>query len=120
VATPCRSPLNDEMLMGWRVFVAAKAWGRFDSSAQARVLRRAGCPENVRIYNARHTVGIGFSEGGEDLADIQAWMGHRRIQTTREFCVPALFSRLKAMSDRGDKRLRLSPWWARFAGTPAK
>ena len=63
---------------------------------EARVLHRAGWPENIRIYNARHSVGIGFSEGGEDLADIQAWMGHRRIQTTR-----------KSAEDRGTMAKRL-------------
>ncbi len=110
--------LNDDMLVAWRLFVAAKAWGRFDTSAQARVLHRASWPEDIRIYNARHSVGIGFSERGEDLADIQAWMGHRRIQTTREFYVPALFSRLKAMSERADKCLGLSSRGARFAGAP--
>jgi integrase len=112
--------LNEEMLVAWRLFVAAKAWGRFDTSAQARVLHRAGWPADLRIYNARHSVGIAFSEGGEDLADIQAWMGHRRIQTTRDFYVPALFSRLKAMSERADGRLGLGPRGARRGGAPGK
>lgn len=112
--------LNEDMLVAWRVFVAAKAWGSFCTSSQARVLHRAGWPADIRIYNARHSVGIAFSEGGEDLADIQAWMGHRRIQTTRDFYVPALFSRLKAMSERADGRLGLSPRARRCAGTPSK
>lgn len=112
--------LNDDMLIAWRLFVAADAWGPFCTGSQARVLHRAGWPEDIRIYNARHSVGIGFSEGGEDLADIQAWMGHRRIQTTRSFYVPVLFSRLKAMSERADKRLGLSSRGARFAGTQPK
>lgn len=112
--------LNDDMLAAWQVFVAAKAWGRFDTSAQARVLHHAGWPEHIRIYNARHSVGIAFSEAGEDLADIQAWMGHRRIQTTRQFYVPALFSRLKAMSERMDGRLRLGPRGRKAVGTAEK
>jgi integrase len=112
--------LNDDMLVGWTLFVASAAWGPFDTTSQARVLRRAGWPADIPIYNARHTVGMAFSESGEDLGDIQAWMGHRHIQTTRDFYVPGLFSRLKAMSLRADKRVALSPRWARFVGTLRK
>ena len=111
--------LNDDMRAAWQLFVDTAAWGPFCTSSQARVLHGAGWPSDVRIYNARHSVGIGFSEQGEDLADIQAWMGHRRIQTTREYYVPALFSRLKAMSERADGRLRLG-LGARPVGRRAK
>lgn len=112
--------LNDDMMIAFELFDAADAYGPFDTTSQARVLRRNGWPADVPVYNARHAVGIAFSEGGEDLSDIQAWMGHRHIQTTRDFYVPRLFSRMKAMSERADKRVNLSPRWARFVGTPQK
>lgn len=91
--------LNDDMLAAWQLFIAANAWGGYSTSAHARCLRRAGWPEGIRPYNARHTVGLSLSQLGVDLGDIQAHMGHRSIETTRAFYVPAVLSRLKAASE---------------------
>lgn len=115
---PVPLPLNADMDIAWRLFHAASAWGKYDTRSFARTLRTAGWPADVRPYNARHSVGIALSESGEDLGDIQAWMGHSRVQTTRDFYVPLLESRLAAMSERSAKRLDLDPQGARYGGTP--
>lgn len=90
--------LNDEMVAAWEAFMAADAWGRFDTSAFARTLRSAGWPDGVRPYNLRHSIGIALSEMGTDLADIQQHMGHRRMETTRRHYVPVLNSRMESLS----------------------
>ena len=99
--------LNKDMLAAWRVFIAAKAWGRFSVNSLARRLYNAGWPRSVRPYNLRHTVGLELSERGVDLADIQAMMGHKRISTTRQHYVPVLGSRLEKASKAIEGRL---PW----------
>lgn len=110
-------PLNAEMLTAWQLFSRSKAWGTFDTRGFGRVVRRAGWPAHVRVYNARHSVGIALSEKGVDLADIAAFLSHSRIQTARDFYVPMLFTRLKAASDQLTGRVDFSPRGARFAGT---
>lgn len=100
--------LNDEMLIAWQLFIAAKAWGTYDRRSYARVLRRCGWPKGVRPYATRHSVGLSLSELGVDLGDIQAHMGHTDINTTRQFYVPAVLSRLKDASERLDGRLGLT------------
>lgn len=109
--------LNDDMLHAWKLFIREEAWGTFDTVSFARVIRRAGWPKGIRVYNARHTVGIALSESGVDIGDISPFMGHSDLQTTRTFYTPQLFSRLKAASERIDKRVDASPRWARFVGT---
>lgn len=97
--------LNDDMLAAWQLFIAAKAWGRYSGRSFAKTLRRNGWPRGVWPYIARHTVGLRLSELGVDLGDIQAHMGHANIQTTRQFYVPAILSRLKEASEKLDGRL---------------
>ncbi len=97
--------LNEDMLTAWRLFIAAEAWGWFDTRNLDRRLYKAGWPRGVRVYNLRHSVGLALSEQGEDLADIQAHMGHRSIATTRHFYVPVLGSRLQSASEKLDGRL---------------
>jgi integrase len=116
---PVPLPLNADMLVAWQLFIAAKAWGTWDSRSFARTLRTSGWPADVRPYQTRHSVGIALSEAGVELGDIQPFLGHSQLQTTRSFYVPGLLSRLKAASNRLDKRVDLSPRWARFAGTQA-
>lgn len=90
--------LNDEMIVAWETFIAAEAWGPFDTSSFARTLYAAGWPRHIRPYNLRHSIGIALSEMGTDLADIQQHMGHRRMETTRRHYVPVLGSRMESMS----------------------
>jgi hypothetical protein len=92
------------MRAAWELFIAANAWGPFNTHSFARRLRNAGWPEQVRVYNLRHTTWITASERGADLADIQAGAGHRHIATTRRHYVPVLSSRMQRLSELLDKR----------------
>jgi integrase len=114
---PVDLPLNEEMAAAWQLFIRANAWGTWDSRSFARTLRRSGWPEGIRPYNARHSVGFALSEAGVDLGDIQPFLSHSQLQTTRSFYVPGLHSRLKAASDKLDHRVDFSPRWARYVGT---
>lgn len=105
--------LNDEMAAAWDVFIAAEAWGTFNTGSFSRTLRAAGWPVGVRIYNLRHSIGIALSEMGTDLSDIKEHMGHKRIETTRAHYVPVLNSRMESMSKILDGRFG---WTARLAG----
>jgi integrase len=98
--------LNADMLAAWTFFVAADAWGPFNTGAFVRVLHHCGWPRTVRPYNLRHSVGIAMSDAGIDLSDIQVHMGHSRIATTRHFYVPATRGRAKAASDAIDGRFQ--------------
>jgi site-specific recombinase XerD len=102
---PVALPLNADMRAAWLTFAAAAAWGPFDTRSFGRTLVRCGWPAGVRRYNLRHALGIDLSEGGHDLADIQQWMGHSDIKTTRAHYVPVLNSRLKRLSEAIDGRL---------------
>lgn len=95
--------LNSEMLVAWRTFVDADAWGPFPAHF-ARRLRAAGWPKDVDPYKVRHSTWIAASERGADLADIQAGAGHRNIATTREHYVPVLNSRMQRLSELIDGR----------------
>jgi integrase len=105
--------LNDEMIAAWEAFIAADAWGVFNTGSFSRTLRSAGWPEGVRVYNLRHSIGIALSEMGTDLADIQQHMGHRRMETTRRHYVPVLNSRMESMSKVLEGRFG---WRRRLAG----
>lgn len=90
--------LNNEMLAAWDAFIAANAWGEYDTSRHAKLLRLAGWPTGVRPYAIRGTVGMEMSRRGVDLADIQQIMGHSDQKTTRNYYVPPEDSRLAAAS----------------------
>lgn len=95
--------LNAEMLIAWRAFIDADAWGAFGDKFAHR-LRLAGWPAGLRPYNNRHTAWITASELGADLSDVQAGAGHRNIKTTREHYVPVLNSRMQRLSELLDGR----------------
>jgi integrase len=101
--------LNDDMVAAWQVFIAAQAWGPYNTSSFAEALREAGWPTGVRPYQLRHSVGISLSEAGVDLADVQAHMGHARIATTRKFYVPVLGARLEAAGRAIEGRIGWKP-----------
>jgi integrase len=90
--------LNDDMVEAWRVFIAADAWGHFNTGSQSEVLRAAGWPEGSRPYDMRASTGIALSESGVDLADVGAWLGHTNLQTTRSAYAPILNSRMSKAS----------------------
>ncbi len=98
--------LNDDMLAAMQAFLAADAWGPFDGSDYAKALYAAGWPKNVRPYQARHSVALELGERGIDLGDVQGWLGHRNVQTTRKHYAPVLVSRLKGASERLEGRFK--------------
>jgi integrase len=91
---PIPLPLNDAMMLAWQCFIAANAWGRFDTSSLAKLLRRHGWPTGTEPYQLRHTFAIDLLKSGVELGDIQGLLGHASIQTTRRFYAPILLSRL--------------------------
>jgi integrase len=95
-----------EMRAAWKAFIAADAWGPYDTSLHAKRLRRAGWPEGVRPYALRGTWGMELSRRGADLADIQPLMGHTDLRTTRQFYVPPEDSRLAQATKATAGRLR--------------
>lgn len=97
--------LNDEMLAAARLFVAADAWGDFDSSSFVKTLYRNGWPRGVRPYNMRHAVGQALRRRGAELGDISDHFGHRSLATTRQFYVEPDPERMKATSERLNGRL---------------
>ena len=97
--------LHDELLEAWTLFVAAGAWGPFETSSFSRVLHNCGWPADVRVYNARHSVGVALSEAGADLADVGAYLGHKRSETTRKHYVPILSGRMRALGESLEGRL---------------
>ena len=92
--------LNDEMVTAWEAFIAADAWGAFDASDYAKELYTAGWPKDVRPYQARHSVALELGERGIDLGDVQGWLGHKHVTTTRKHYAPVLVSRLKRASEQ--------------------
>ena len=88
-------PLDASMVAAWKAFIKADAWGEFNTTNFTRLLRRHGWPEGIRPYNLRHTLAIDMILGGADLSDVQAALGHRQIQTTRESYAPMQLARLR-------------------------
>lgn len=105
--------LNDDMLTAWQLFADSDAWGDFNTGSQAEVLRAAGWPKGIRPYNLRHSIGIGLSEAGHDLADVGGWLGHTDLRTTRSAYVPVLHSRMQRLSESLQGRLQ---GWGAKAG----
>lgn len=98
--------LHDDLLAGWQLFVQVQAWGPFSTNSMPRVLRHCGWPSAVRPYMLRHTVGQTLSDAGADLADVSAWMGHSRIDTTRRFYVPAQAGRIQTLGESIGSRIQ--------------
>lgn len=89
--------LNSEMADAWRAFIAANAWGAYDTRSFARTMRSCGWPAGVRVYNARHATGFALSASGADLGDIQLALGHRDPSTTRIY-VGRIEQRMRSVS----------------------
>ena len=88
-------PLNADQVHAWRAFIAADAWGKFDTRSFSKTIRRHGWPAGIRPYTLRHTFAIDHLLGGTDLGDLQGLLGHRQIETTRKHYAPVLLARLK-------------------------
>jgi integrase len=75
--------LTDDMIIAWKAFTAANAWGHFDGSDYAKALYAAGWPKHIRPYNTKHTVAITLAESRAEWGDIRDWFGHTDEKTTR-------------------------------------
>lgn len=99
-------PLDVGMVKAWRVFIKADAWGSFDVRSFSHTLRRHGWPKGIRPYNLRHTFAIDHLLAGTPLGDVQGFLGHRQIETTRKFYAPILVARLR--KSIGRRKLKLA------------
>jgi integrase len=88
-------PLDAEMVKAWKAFIKADAWGPFDTKSLGHLLRRHGWPKGVRPYALRSTLAIDMILGGADLSDVQAALGHKRIDTTRQHYASVQLARAK-------------------------
>lgn len=95
-----RLPLSEEMAMAWRAFIAANAWGTFDSRSYSKTIKRHGWPHGTRPYNTRHTFGINMIQSGANLGQVQGMMGHKYPTTTRIYAGVAYESFVGAVSNR--------------------
>ena len=91
--------LNDEMLWAWHAFIAADAWGDYDSVSFAKTLRRNGWPTGVRPYQLRHQTMQTADARGVDLGAIQQIAGHGSPETTRRFYAPGELASSRAASE---------------------
>lgn len=91
--------LNADMLKAWRLFIVAHAWGWYDTTKHARLLRSCGWPAGIRPYNARHSGAMAALEAGADLGDVQGLLGHTQIETTRRYYGPLQAARQKRVSE---------------------
>lgn len=93
-------PLDKPMIEAWKAFMAADAWGAFDYSSFSRLARRHGWPKGMRPNNLRHTFAIDLLLDGADLGDVQGFLGHKQIETTRKHYAPILLARLRKVGRR--------------------
>lgn len=97
--------LQPDMIQAWQAFIAADAWGEFDTRSFSKTLRRHGWPKGERPYNLRHTFSIDHLLNGTNLGDLQGLLGHKQIETTRRFYAPVLLARLKSAG--ANRKLKL-------------
>lgn len=109
-------PLNDEQCAAWRLFVAADAWGRYNTRSFSETIQRNGWPKGIRVYNLRHSTGFALSARGVDLGDIQALYGHTSPETTRIYS-PGQLQRLQQAHARLEGRFGAATFLPRTVTT---
>jgi integrase len=97
--------LSDDGVAAWRVFIAADAWGEYDTTEHARRVHEAGWPVGVRPYAARHSLVQAALEKGVALDQVQGLVGHRSPVTTRQFYGPLAIPEKRHVTDRLAGRL---------------
>lgn len=99
--------LNNEMLEAWKLFVAADAWGKYDSRSFSKTIRRNGWPGGrggIRPYNMRHQTLQTMRNRGADLGGVQQAAGHESPDTTARFYVTGELEESKKVSTLVDGR----------------
>jgi integrase len=96
--------LNDEQLAAWGLFVAAQAWGPYDSRSFAKTVQRCGWPKGIRPYQLRASTVQVLRRRGGDPSDVQETLGHTSIETGRAFYYAATVEQQAAISARLDDR----------------
>ena len=97
--------LTDDAVRAWRLFGAAKAWGWYDTTKQARAVHAAGWPVGIRPYAARHSMIQSALAKGVGLDEAQGLAGHASPVTTRTFYGPLAIPAQRAISDKVNTRL---------------
>jgi integrase len=68
------------------------------------ILKKAGLPKEIRVYDLRHSFGTLWVEWGEDYSALQRIMGHARIETTmNNYVHPSERARTDAMARFGER-----------------
>lgn len=86
--------LHDDLRAAWKEFIAAKAWGWYDTGRHAKRLYAAGWPQEwreskirrfnvLRPYQAKHSVAIAMAERGVEWQDIADHFGQMDVKTTK-------------------------------------
>ncbi len=99
--------LNAEMRIAAKLLLQAGALGVYNDEKLLDVVRSAGWPKTIPLYNARHSLAIDAIAAGADLGDIQAMLGHASIETTRKFYGGILRLRQKGVGRSLEGRLRV-------------
>lgn len=100
--------LNNDAMIAWRSFAAAKCWGPFDTTKYGKLIHEAGLPAGYRPYQARHSGALAAIVAGLDLGKLQELLGHASPVTTRmytPFVVDQQHKSAKAIDGRFKKAL---------------
>lgn len=97
---------NDDIRHAFETFIQWNAWGSFNGSRYRTQLRAAGYPAHISTYNIRHEAAADALERGADLGDVQGFLGHTDIETTRRTYGPLIEGRQRRISALMGKRLR--------------
>ena len=92
--------LNAQQVSAWRLFIAADAFGEFDTSKYGKRIHAAGWPKGIRPYAARHSLAADAIRRGVSLGDLQALLGHSSPETTRKFYAPFQLQQQRAVSEK--------------------
>jgi integrase len=100
--------LNPIQVAAWQAFIAADAWGAFDTSSYGKRVHAAGWPTGVRPYTARHSLARAALNRGASLGDVQAQLGHLDPNTTRRTYAPFQIAEQRRISEQlgGGRRTR--------------
>jgi hypothetical protein len=58
------------------LFIAANAWGVYDTRSFSATIQRAGWPPGIRVYAVRHAVAFTIRRRSGDARDVQEQLGH--------------------------------------------